>query len=92
MNLLLALIDRWWATRFHPMAQAGFDTMVAGIRGGHQARTAYGFALLLGGTVFRARPRQRIYAAQLEAGQAIGIRVMRRSEVVGEFEIPERTG
>ena len=92
MNLILALIDRWWATRFHPMAKTGLHTMVEGARQGQQVRTVWGFGLLLGGTVFRARPRQRIYSATLEEGEAVGIRLIRRGEVIGEFEIPDRVG
>ncbi len=89
MKLLLALIDRWWANRFHPWAQVGFDTMVDGSRRGDNRRAALGLALLLAGIGRRRRPHRRlIYSAEIEAGQSIGIRVIQRGAVVGEFEIP----
>ncbi len=89
MRLLLALIDRWWANRFHPWAQVGFDTMVDGSRRGDNKRAALGLGLLLVG-IGRGRrsPRRLIYSAEMEAGQSIGIRVIQRGAVVGELEIP----
>ncbi len=89
MKLLLALINRWWANRFHPWAQVGFDTMVEGSRRGDTKRVALGFAQLIAGISRRhRRPRRLIYSAEIEAGQSIGIRVIQRGAVVGEFEIP----
>ncbi len=89
MKLLVALIDRWWANRFHPWAQVGFDTMVDGSRRGDNRRAALGLGLLLIGMTRGRRPRRRlIYSAEIEAGQSIGIRVIQRGAVVGEFEIP----
>lgn len=89
MKLLVALIDRWWANRFHPWAQVGFDTMVDGSRRGDNRRAALGLGLLLIGMRRGRRPRRRlIYSAEIEAGQSIGIRVIQRGAVVGEFEIP----
>ncbi len=89
MSLLLALIDRWWANRFHPWAQVGFDTMVDGSRRGDTKRVALGLAQLIAGISRRhGRPRRLIYSAEIEAGQSIGIRVIRRGAVVGELEIP----
>lgn len=89
MKLLVALIDRWWANRFHPWAQVGFDTMVDGSRRGDNRRAALGLGLLLIGMRRGRRPQRRlIYSAEIEAGQSIGIRVIQRGAVVGEFEIP----
>ena len=89
MKLLVALIDRWWANRFHPWAQLGFDTMVDGSRRGDNRRAALGLALLLAGIGRGRRPQRRlIYSAEIEAGQSIGIRVIQRGAVVGEFDIP----
>ncbi len=89
MRLLLALIDRWWASRFHPWVQVGFDAMVDGSRRGDTKRVALGLAQLIAGISRRdGRPRRLIYSAELEAGQSIGIRVIRRGAVVGELEIP----
>ncbi len=89
MKPLLALIDRWWANRFHPWAQVGFDTMVEASRRGDNTRAALGFALLLAGVSRRhKRPRRLIYSAEIAAGQSISIRVIRRGAVVGELEIP----
>ncbi|GMQ84651.1 MAG: hypothetical protein BMS9Abin07_0215 [Acidimicrobiia bacterium] len=89
MKLMLALVDRWWAKRFHPWAQLGFDTMVEGSRRGDNIRTAAGLAMLVAGMSRRRGPRRRlIYSADIEAGRSIGIRVSKRGAVVGEFEIP----
>lgn len=89
MRLLLALLDRWWANRFHPWAKVGFDTMVDGSRRGDTKRVALGFAQLIAGiSRGRRRPRRLIYSTEIEAGQSIGIRVIRRGAVVGELEIP----
>ncbi len=89
MRLVFALIDRWWANRFHPWAQLGFDAMVDGSRRGDTKRVALGLAQLIAGISRRhRRPRRLIYSAEIEAGQSIGIRVIRRGAVVGELEIP----
>ena len=89
MKLLLAFIDRWWANRFHPWARVGFDTMVDGSRRGDNKRAALGLGLLLVGLGRGRRPQRRlIYSADMEAGQFIGIRVIQRGAVVGEWEIP----
>jgi hypothetical protein len=44
--------------------------------------------LLVGTARGRKSPRRLIYSAEIEAGQSIGIRVVRRGAVVGELEIP----
>ncbi len=88
MKLSLALIDRLWAKRFHPWAKVGFETMVDGSRRGDNRRAALGLGLLLIGIGRGRRPQRRlIYSAEIEAGQSIGIRVIQRGAVVGEFEI-----
>jgi len=90
MRSLIGLVDRRYAGRFHPMTRYGFNTMVEGSRQGSDLRTAAGLALMLVGITLRRprRPRRKIFSAELEAGQAIGIRVIERGKVVGEFEIP----
>ncbi len=89
MKPFLALIDRWWAKRFHPWAQVGFDTMVEASRRGDNTRAALGFVLLLAG-ISRRPPRRRrlIYSAEIATGQSISIRVIQRGAVVDKLEIP----
>lgn len=87
MRLVIALFDRWWDNRFHPMARVGFDRIVEGWRRGKNPEMALGLGMLLFG-MSRQRPRRRVYATDLVAGESIGIRVLQRGEVVSEMEIP----
>ena len=87
MKLLLAVIGRWWDNRFHPMAHIGFDRLVLGLREGRSQEMAIGLGMLVVG-MNRQRPRRRLYAREIVAGDSVRIRVVERGQVVSDVEIP----
>ena len=87
MKLLIALIDRWWDNRFHPLAHVGFDRLVRGWRRGLNPEMVLGLGMLLVG-MSRRRPRRRLFVTELATGQNIVIRVVARGKVVGEVDVP----
>ncbi len=87
MKLLIALIDRWWDNRFHPLTHVGFDRMVHGFRRGRNPEMVLGLGILLIG-MSRRRPRRRLFVTELATGQNMAIRVVARGEVVAEVDVP----